>query len=146
LKKIIVTKPIVALFGLMMAIGCFAESFPVDPGLWAKALARARVENKLIFLDVYATWCAPCKLMEKNVLNDKSVADMLNASFVPAKIDAEKDDGITLSQSYKVNVLPTFLLIDSQEKEIYRIEGYRSKVDFLNEIRKGVSLFNQRNH
>ncbi|MBW6479654.1 MAG: thioredoxin family protein [Bacteroidales bacterium] len=35
-------------------------------GTWDEALAQAKKENKLIFLDIYASWCAPCKMLKNN--------------------------------------------------------------------------------
>lgn len=28
---------------------------------WQDALKKAKKENKIIFVDIYATWCGPCK-------------------------------------------------------------------------------------
>jgi len=32
---------------------------------WEQVLQKAKAENKIIFIDCYTTWCAPCKAMEK---------------------------------------------------------------------------------
>ncbi len=32
---------------------------------WNAIKARAKVENKYIFVDAFATWCAPCHKMSK---------------------------------------------------------------------------------
>ena len=34
---------------------------------WKDILAKAKAEHKYIFVDCYATWCGPCKYMDKNV-------------------------------------------------------------------------------
>jgi thiol:disulfide interchange protein len=34
---------------------------------WAQVKEKAKAENKYIFMDCYATWCGPCKAMDKNV-------------------------------------------------------------------------------
>ncbi|MGC9354522.1 MAG: thioredoxin family protein, partial [Mariniphaga sp.] len=35
-------------------------------GNWKEALETAKKENKPIFLDISASWCAPCKLLKAN--------------------------------------------------------------------------------
>ena len=34
---------------------------------FAKALEAAKVENKLVFMDCYTSWCGPCKLLPKSL-------------------------------------------------------------------------------
>jgi thiol:disulfide interchange protein len=77
-----------------------------------EAQKLAQQENKLIFIDLYTTWCGPCKLMAKNIFTLKSVGDHYNANFVNAKIDMEKGEGIDIAKKYDVKVFPTYLFID----------------------------------
>ena len=36
-----------------------------------EALAKAKAENKLVFMDCYTSWCGPCKKMLNTVLFSK---------------------------------------------------------------------------
>lgn len=36
-------------------------------GTWEEALEQAQIQDKVIFVDAYTTWCGPCKRMSKNV-------------------------------------------------------------------------------
>lgn len=42
-----------------------AEGIQFHRGGWKDALQAAKKENRLIFLDIYATWCGPCKKLKK---------------------------------------------------------------------------------
>lgn len=49
----------------------FAQGIKFEDTNFSTILAKAKKENKLIFIDAYASWCGPCKLMVKNVLDKK---------------------------------------------------------------------------
>ncbi|NJN28688.1 MAG: DUF255 domain-containing protein [Cyclobacteriaceae bacterium] len=44
-------------------------------GNWEEALALAQQENKLIFLNISASWCGPCKLLKNKTFPDTEVGN-----------------------------------------------------------------------
>ena len=56
----------------------------------AEAIASAKVENKLVFIDFYTAWCGPCKMMMKNVFPQPKVGEYFNGKYVCIKLDADK--------------------------------------------------------
>jgi uncharacterized protein YyaL (SSP411 family) len=64
---------------------------PVDWYPWGpEAFARARAEDKLIFLSVGYSTCHWCHVMERESFADPAVAAVLNANFVCVKVDREE--------------------------------------------------------
>lgn len=102
---------------------------------WAETTAKAAKENKLIFIDGYTTWCAPCKWMDKNVFVDPSVAEFYNDKFINVKIDMEKGEGIELRKKYNVGSFPTFLFVNDKGEVIHRTGSKMSIEEFLGEGR-----------
>src|SRR3989304_5110710 len=88
------------------------RSINFEHGAWKDILTKAKTEKKLIMLDAFTSWCGPCKWMAKNVFTNDTVADYYNATYVNAKIDMEKGEGIDLAKKYGVQAYPTFLFID----------------------------------
>ncbi len=85
-------------------------------GTWEEALALAKKENKLIFLDAYAVWCGPCKILSKRVFVDPEVGEYFNAHFINFKMDMEKNEnGPRLSRKYGLKAYPTLYFIKSNE-------------------------------
>ena len=64
---------------------------PVDWYPWGpKAFAKARAENKPIFLSVGYSTCHWCHVMERESFENGAIAEILNRAFVPVKVDREE--------------------------------------------------------
>ena len=99
---------------------------------FAEIKAKAKKENKLIFVDAFTTWCGPCKQMAKNVFTNDAVADFYNFSFINAKIDMEQGEGIEIAKQYEVKCYPNLLFIDGDGNLVHRIAGSMSVKEFIN--------------
>jgi len=94
-------------------------------------LEDAQNSGKIVFLDMYTTWCAPCKIMDEEVYTDRSVEDLLDSKMISYKVDAEKGNGPDLTVIYNVNVFPTLIFLDDKGREIVRNDGALSTTGFL---------------
>ncbi|NLW02707.1 MAG: thioredoxin domain-containing protein [Clostridiaceae bacterium] len=64
---------------------------PVDWFPWGKeAFAKAKTEDKPIFLSIGYSTCHWCHVMERESFEDGEVADLLNRHFVSIKVDREE--------------------------------------------------------
>lgn len=91
---------------------------------WKKALVEAKKQNKLIFLDAYASWCGPCKVLKKKTFPDKAAGEFFNKHFINVAIDMEKGDGPALSQKFRVSAYPTLIIADAGGNIITYTQGY----------------------
>ena len=91
---------------------------------WNKALKEAKQEHKLVFLDAYASWCGPCKLLKRNTFTDKDAGEFFNKNFVNVSVDMEKGYGPTLLQQYGVSAYPTLIITDASGNVMAYTRGY----------------------
>ncbi len=98
---------------------------------WKEIKAKAKSENKLIFLDAFTSWCGPCKWMAKNIFTNDTVAAYYNDSFVNAKIDMEVGEGKEIAALYGVRVYPSLLFIDGDGELVHRSAGSRDASAFI---------------
>lgn len=103
-------------------------------GDWNALLNQAKKTGKPFFVDFYATWCGPCKMMKNTTFKDADVSKLANQSFLAYMVDVDKNRD--LSGQYKVRVLPTIVFFDAAGKEVGRFEGYKGSADFLAELQK----------
>jgi thioredoxin-related protein len=67
-----------------------------------EAIALTQKEPRKIFVDVYTDWCGWCKVMDKNTFSHEIVADYLNTTYYPVKLNAEQKEDIILgATTYK---------------------------------------------
>ncbi|MET0072078.1 MAG: DUF255 domain-containing protein [Candidatus Thiodiazotropha sp.] len=63
---------------------------PVDWYPWSEgAFAKAKRENKPVFLSIGYSTCHWCHVMERESFEDPAIANFLNEHFIPIKVDRE---------------------------------------------------------
>ena len=105
-------KIILSLVALFVFSNVFSQGIEFEHGTFSEALAKAKKENKVVFVDCYTTWCGPCKYLAKNVFTQKEVGDFFNKNFVNVKMDMESEAGKPLMSRYQVSAFPTLLWLD----------------------------------
>lgn len=121
----------------VQAQGIEFQSKPYD-----EVLKMAKKQKKLVFVDIYTSWCGPCKHMAKEIFTQKTVGDFYNAHFLCLKLDAEKDaDGKAVASRFGVNAYPTMLFIDGNGELVYRLLGGKRADEFVQEGQKALDAY-----
>lgn len=107
-------------------------------GSWDEALELAKEEDKLIFLDIYASWCGPCKALKKNTFSDEKVGVFYNDNFINVTVDGEKGEGPKLTQRYGIQGYPSLLFIDAHGQLVGGTAGYHNPGQFLSLGKKAL--------
>jgi thioredoxin 1 len=89
---------------------------------------QQQTKNKVVLVDFWAEWCAPCKMMAP-VLNE--VADELNGNSHVGKLNIEQYQ--SMAQQFNVRSIPTLILFKNG-KEVKRFVGIKQKDFLLKEI------------
>ncbi len=92
-------------------------------GTFAEALEKAKLENKIVFMDAFTEWCGPCKRMAATTFKEAKVGKFMNANFVNVKMDMEKGEGVTLSHKFDVDAYPTLLFLNEKGEQIHKSVG-----------------------
>ena len=98
-------------------------------------LAKARSEDKPIFVEFYTDWCPYCRKFQKETVNNRKVARMLAENFVYVRFNAEdsknrvKFDGksyshVELTQAFGITSYPSLVFLDSKSQPITMLAGF----------------------
>ncbi|CAN5251674.1 hypothetical protein BH09BAC6_BH09BAC6_31700 [soil metagenome] len=98
---------------------------------WTKALRQAKIQNKYIFVDAYATWCGPCKMLKATTFRNDKAAVFYNNNFINVAIDMEKGQGPALAQQWQLTAYPTLIIFDSNGKPVLGSVGYIKADDLI---------------
>ena len=104
-----------------------------------KALEQAKKEDKIIIIKATAPHCRYCAKMDREVLIDKNIVNLLKKEFIMVSVDLSKD---VLPLDLSVSMTPTFFFIfpekNKDKVKIKRIPGAWSKEDFLDILKESL--------
>lgn len=101
------------------------------------ALHEAAVkQGKLVFIDLYATWCPPCRAMERQVFSREDVGAFMEKRFVAAKYDIDKPTGRELMRRYGKGSIPLYLVFNAQGNLRGRIQGATDAETFMENLQR----------
>ncbi|MBP3826825.1 MAG: thioredoxin family protein [Prevotella sp.] len=130
----------VLMMAMMSSSTLHAQGIHFTEGKWNSILSQAKQQDKLIFIDVYTSWCGPCKKMAREAFPDKEVGDFFNSHFINYSIDAEKGEGIDIAKKYDVTAFPTCMFINGNGEAVYRFMGAKSAKQLLKEGQKAEEV------
>jgi thiol:disulfide interchange protein DsbD len=79
------------------------------------AMATARVTGKPVLLDFSANWCVECKIIDRNVLGNRTVRErMRDVVLIRADMTDYNDDSRALMQRFNVVGPPTMIFLNAQ--------------------------------
>ena len=105
-------------------------------GSFDDLLKEAKRTRKAIFLDFTATWCGPCRQMEKETFANAKVAAVSSESYLAYKVDIDWFAGMDIAEKYNVKQYPTIVFLDYQGRYLNRIKGFYAPEYFVQYLKQ----------
>lgn len=131
-----------------------------------KAVALQKQAPKKIMMDVYTSWCGPCKMLDKNTFQNADVVDYVNKHYYAVKFNAEGNESVDfkgktfsnpgykpelakrrnsqhqLAGYFQVSAYPTIVFMDEKGDLIAPIRGYKNP----NQLELYLKMFKSDDH
>ncbi|MDZ7897201.1 MAG: thioredoxin family protein [Arcicella sp.] len=90
------------------------SSFGIDyfKGNFQAALDSAKKYDKLIFMNIAATWSGVSNRMEKNVFRNQVIDSLIVERFIPLRLEASSQEGTIIQQQFGIAALPAYLVLN----------------------------------
>lgn len=107
------------------------------PDVWKQdftdAAKLAKQSARPLLIHFHATWCPPCRQMEKDVLHHSDVRDLLSRHFVAVLVDSDQHP--ELIGQFEIKSLPTDVVIAPDGVVLLKAEGGRDRKTYLSQMR-----------
>lgn len=130
-----------------------------------EAIELQKNEPRKIIMDVYTSWCGPCKLLDKNTFKNPDVVNFINDHYYAVKFNAEGNDAIKykdmsfgnpnfnpyangrnsqhqLAQALKITAYPTIVFFNENGDTLLPVPGYKTPA----QLELYLKLFENNDH
>jgi uncharacterized protein YyaL (SSP411 family) len=141
--------PRVRLLSLLAALlGCTPDPTPtttptdaharLDAVDWSpESFARAAAEDRLILINVVATWCHWCHVMDEVTFEDPEVTALLREHFVVIRVDSDARPDV--SERYGDWGWPATAFLSPQAQPVLNLRGYQEPRGFAALLRELIA-------
>lgn len=105
-----------------------------------------KTEPRKVFIDIYATWCGPCKLMDKKTFTDPDIVQYVNENYYAVKLNGEGKKQVNLfgktmteaelAYAFQIRGYPSTVFMTEELQPYQPVAGYIPAKEFLSMLKQ----------
>ena len=107
------------------------------------AQKKASDGQLMLFVDVYATWCGPCKQMDNQVYTDPDVATYMNEHFISVRMDGETVYGREYAAAQELQGYPSMFIFSKEGEPVSKIIGFTPADELITSLKGTVDNYRE---
>ena len=130
---------VLSLFSLVLVCAS-SQAQGSKPGIkWFTSLVKANEaahkSNRPMLIDFYATWCGPCKALDRFTYTDKRIISMMK-NVVAVRLDIDTKEGREVAKYLGVGPIPTVIVYDRKGVLKGGFKGFRPPKEFETQLKQ----------
>ncbi len=114
-----------------LATPSFAAGIKFFKGNLEEAIAKAKEENKLVFIDAYAAWCGPCKMMDRSTFKEDAVGEYYNEKFINVKLNVDDKSNEQFVSAQAIRSIPYYAFLNGEGTVVHSGMGFLEESEFI---------------
>ncbi|MFO7870561.1 MAG: tetratricopeptide repeat protein [Kiritimatiellia bacterium] len=108
---------------------------------WDESVEAAKKKSRnILILFTNPDYCPPCRMMEEQTWPDESVAEFVNANFIPLMIHTGRSSERRLADEFPFEGIPTTFIVNTRKEIIAKKTGFAPPEDFLEFLNAAKSV------
>jgi thioredoxin-related protein len=126
------------------------ETVPSDSIVWvdyARGVETAKAENKPMLVFFYRDTCPYCRKLRETALTDTTLAEYLNANFIPIRVSTESRRLVVLdslqlteaqlaNENWKIRGVPAMWLLEPNGCRVKKLVGLKACSEVLTSLKE----------
>ncbi len=116
-----------------------------DSGVWRddfeQAEREARQLGRPLLIHFYATWCGPCKEMDRKVLHDPVLLKQLRSGLIAVKVDSDRRRDVR--DRFHIEMLPSDVFLDPNGSILHQSSKAKDRQTYLSLVARIEARFVQ---
>jgi len=116
------------------------ESTGLHSTLFKDAMAQSTATGKPVLVELSAIWCPSCRKLDKKVLSDKRVTDLISKQFIFSRLEYESEEAEQFMERYQVSGFPTLLIFQPKKSTPEQVQLTFEPEPFIKQLHEVAGI------